>query len=168
MSKNEQSMEQEKFLDSLKENYVKRIEEVDAFSKRFTQMYAEVNTEYLYGYLNLVQHYLDLQKNYSNRYFEWHIPDFMSDVIKQNTETWVQAVQNVDSVCIEGLRNVKNNLKTVNKNATLCLQSFERASKIHEDVKLGNNKNELKQKSTEIEPIVTQTNQILKEDLQQR
>lgn len=158
MSKNEQNIEQEKFIDSLKENYVKRIEEVDAFSKRFTQMYAEVNTECLYGYLNLVQHYLDLQKKYSNRYSKWLIPDFMSDAVKQNTETWIQAVQNVDSVCIEGLRNVKNNFKAANKNTALCMQSFERASKIYEDVRLRNNKNELEQKSTEIEPIVTQTN----------
>lgn len=157
MSENEQNIEQEKFLDSLKENYAKRIEESDAFSKRFTQMCAEVNTECLYGYLNLVQHYLDLQKKYSNRYSGWLIPDFMNDAVEQNTKTWIQAVQNIDSVCVEGLKNVKNNLKAANKSATLCLQSLERSSKIY-DTKQSNNKNELEQKSTEIEPIATQTN----------
>jgi len=151
MSKSKQNMHQEKILDSLKENYTKRIEEVDVFSKRVTQMCADVNSECLYGYLNLIQHYLDLQEKYSTRYFGWIVPDFMSDVIKQNTETWIQAVQNTDSVCVEGLKNVKNNLKAANKNATLCMQSFERASKIYDTRP---NKN-LDQTPAEIKPTVT-------------
>lgn len=155
MNKNKQNTKQEKFLESLKENYVKRVEEVDMFSKRFTQMCADVNTECLYGYLNLIQHHLDLQEKYSGQYSGWVIPDFMSDVVKQNTEAWIQAVQNTDSVCIEGLKNIKNNLKAVNKNVTLYMQGLERTSKIYENIRLSNNRNELEQKSAEIEPAVT-------------
>ena len=68
MSKIETNTEQNKTADMLKENYIRRVDEVDSFSKRFTTMCSEINTEFLYGWLNIAQHYVDLQKKYSSQY----------------------------------------------------------------------------------------------------
>ena len=67
MSKIETNTEPNKTADTLKENYIRRVDEVDSFSKRFTTMCSEINTEFLYGWLNIAQHYVDLQKNIQAR-----------------------------------------------------------------------------------------------------
>ena len=56
----------EQLIHTLKEDYVKRIDELDAFSKRFSNMCVDCNTEFLYGYLDIAQNYLDSQKNTQN------------------------------------------------------------------------------------------------------
>ncbi len=62
MSKIETNTEQNQTADTLKENYIRRIDEVDSFSKRFATMCSEINTEFLYGWLDIAQHGVDLQK----------------------------------------------------------------------------------------------------------
>ena len=47
MSKIETNTEQNQTADTLKENYIRRIDEVDSFSKRFATMWSEINTEFL-------------------------------------------------------------------------------------------------------------------------
>ena len=116
----------ENFIHTLKEDYSKRIDEVDAFSKRLTNMCVEVNTEFLYGCLDVAQHYLDAQKKCSGQYPMMYSPDFMTGVIKKNTEAWIQAVQNIDTVCIDSMKNMKNNLRSLNRNAVLFVQNAER------------------------------------------
>lgn len=118
--------QQEILLHTLKEDYSKRIDEVDAFSKRLANMCVEVNTEFLYGCLDVVQHYLDAQKKHSNQYPWWYTPDFISNIIKQNTKAWIQSVQNVDTVCIDSMKNLKNNLRSLNKNTVLFIQNTEK------------------------------------------
>jgi hypothetical protein len=115
------------YLHTLREDYSKRIDEVDAFYKRMSNMGVEVNTEFLYGCLDVAQHYLDLQQEYSNQY-PWFFPsELLRNVIKQNTQAWTQTIQNMDSLGTDGMKNIKNNLRTLNKNT---VQSIRNAGKI--------------------------------------
>ncbi len=116
----------ENFIHTLKEDYSKRIDEIDAFSKRFTNMYVELNTEFLYGCLDVTQHYLDVQKKFSGQYPMLYSPDFMTGIIKKNTAAWIQAVQNIDAVCIDSMKNMKNNLRSFHRNAVIFVQNTER------------------------------------------
>ena len=142
MSKEREIYEQ-KFPDILNENYARRIEEVDAFCKRFSNMCGEVNTEFLYGWLNLVQHYVDMQKTYKNPYIGNFTPQIMTDMIKKNTEGWIQTVHNIDTAAIDTMKNLKNNLRAINNGSIVCIQSIERCYKLLENTKQ-NKKNELK------------------------
>jgi len=126
MSKIETNTEPTKTADTLKENYVRRIDEVDSFSKRFATMCSEINTEFLYGWLNFAQHYVDWQKKYSGQYTVGFPSEIAAKVIKQNTQAWVQAVDNIDSICIDGMKNIKNNLAGVNKGSIQFIQNLER------------------------------------------
>jgi hypothetical protein len=115
------------YLHTLREDYSKRIDEVDAFYKRMSNMGVEVNTEFLYGCLDVAQHYLDLQQEYSIQY-PWLYPsELLRKVIKQNTQAWIQTIQNMDSLGTDGMKNIKNNLRTLNKNT---VQSIRNAEKI--------------------------------------
>lgn len=126
MSKIETNTEQNQTADTLKENYIRRVGEVDSFSKRFTTMCSEINTEFLYGWLNIAQHCVDLQKKYSGQYPVGLPSEITAKVIKQNTQAWVQAVDNLDSIYIDGMKNIKNNLAGVNKGSIQFIQNMER------------------------------------------
>jgi len=147
MSKNETNTDQkEQVLDSLKENYVRRIEEVDAFSKHLSNACTDVNTEFLYGFLNLIQHYLDFQKKHANQYSGWYPTDLITNLVKQNTKAWIQAVENTDSLYIQGMKNIKNNLRALNRNSILYFQSAERVCDLCENLQ-PQQKNELDSES---------------------
>jgi len=141
MSKIETNTEQNKTADTLKENYIRRVDEVDSFSKRFTTMCSEINTEFLYGWLNIAQHYVDLQKKYSGQYSVGFPSEIAAKVIKQNTQAWVQAVDNIDSICIDGMKNIKNNLTGVNKSSIQCIQNMERLYNIYKNSNTSQNPN---------------------------
>jgi len=141
MSKIETNTEPTKTADTLKENYVRRIDEMDSFSKRFTTMCSEINTEFLYGWLNIAQHYVDLQKKYSSQYPVGFPSEIAAKVIKQNTQAWVQAVDNIDSICIDGMKNIKNNLAGVNKGSIQCIQNMERFYNIYKNSNTSQNPN---------------------------
>ncbi|TBR24225.1 MAG: hypothetical protein EPO63_04300 [Candidatus Nitrosotenuis sp.] len=132
MSKKENlNVENESLIDFLKDNYVKRIDEVDAFSKRVSTAYSEVSTEFLYGWLNLTQHYLDLQKSHLNQMPTLVYPELIRKITTQNTEVWIQAVQNIDNVCIDCLKSMKNDLRAINKNSILFLQNTRKMYDIY-------------------------------------
>lgn len=141
MSKIETNTEPNKTADTLKENYIRRIDEMDSFSKRFTTMCSEINTEILYGWLNIAQHYVDLQKKYSGQYTVGFPSEIAAKVIKQNTQAWVQAVDNIDSICIDGMKNIKNNLAGVNKGSIQCIQNMERFYNIYKNNHASQNPN---------------------------
>ena len=141
MSKIETNTEPNKTADTLKENYIRRVDEVDSFSKRFTTMCSEINTEFLYGWLNIAQHYVDLQKKYSGQYPVGFPSETAAKVIKQNTQAWVQAVDNIDSICIDGMKNIKNNLAGVNKGSIQCIQNMERFYNIYKNSNTSQNPN---------------------------
>jgi hypothetical protein len=125
------NVENESLIDFLIDNYVKRIDEVDAFSKRVSTAYSEVSTEFLYGWLNLTRHYLDLQKSYMNQMPTSVYPELIRKIATQNTEVWIQTVQNIDTVCIDCLKSMKNNLRAINKNSVLFLQNTEKMYDIY-------------------------------------
>ena len=141
MSKIETNTEPNKTSDILKENYIRRIDEMDSFSKRFATMCSEINTEFLYGWLNIAQHCVDLQKKYSNQYPVGFPSEIAAKVIKQNTQAWVQAVDNIDSICIDGMKNIKNNLAGVNKGSIQCIQNMERFYNIYKNSNTSQNPN---------------------------
>ena len=141
MSKIETNTEPNKTSDILKENYIRRIDEMDSFSKRFATMCSEINTEFLYGWLNFAQHYVDLQKKYSSQYPVGFPSEIAAKVIKQNTQAWVQAVDNIDSICIDGMKNIKNNLAGVNKGSIQCIQNMERFYNIYKNSNTSQNPN---------------------------
>jgi hypothetical protein len=136
----------ENFIHTLKEDYSKRIDEIDAFSKRLMNMGVELNTEFLYGCLDVAQHYLDVQKKYSGQYPVLYSPDFMTRIIKKNTKAWIQAVQNIDTVCIDSMKNMKNNLRSLNRNAVLFVQNAERITDAGKNFQL-NSKSESEAKN---------------------
>lgn len=137
MNKKEETSnaEQNKTIDTLKENYIRRIDEVDSFSKRFATVCTEINTELLYGWLNIAQHCLDIQKKYSRQYSGgWKYPsDMATKIIKQNTNAWIQTVHNIDSICIDSMKNMKSNLAGINKGSTQCIQNMERFYEIYKN-----------------------------------
>lgn len=125
--------EQNKTIDALKENYIRIIDEVDSFSKRFATVCTEINTEFLYGWLNITQHYMDLQKKYSGQYMGLYSSDIAAKIIKQNTDAWIQTIHNIDSICIDSMKNMKNNLAGINKSSTQCIQNMERFYDIYQN-----------------------------------
>ncbi len=153
MSKIETNTEQNQTADTLKENYIRRIDEVDSFSKRFATMCSEINTEFLYGWLDIAQHCVDLQKKYSSQYPEGFPSEITAKVIKQNTQAWVQAVDNIDSICIDGMKNIKNNLAGVNKSSIQCIQNMERLYNIYKNTNTSQNPNkEVVSETIQIKP----------------
>jgi hypothetical protein len=149
----------EKFLHTLKENYVRRIDEVDSFSKRLSNMCVEVNTEFLYGCLDVTQHCLDFQKKFSNQFPWLYNPDLMTNVIKQNTEVWIHTVENIDEAYIETLKNLKNNLKSFHKNSGMFIDNAERIYEIYEKNQPKNREVSSEIKENELLNSPLQTNQ---------
>lgn len=131
-NKNEEKLDQEKddsnkkFFDELSDNYIKRTDEIDHFSKHSMNSYVDLNTEFLYGSLNTAQHYIDIQKKYSDQFPIWYLPAQMQGLVKQNTDFLVHIVENADSVYAVGLKFSKNYIKMVNNNFIRYLESFER------------------------------------------
>jgi len=116
----------ENTFDAVKDNYAKRTDELDHFAKRLTNAYGDLNTELLYGSLNVLQHCLDLEEKHSQDFPLWYPSQLATNLVKQNTEAWIQAVQNVDTMYVESLKNIKNNVRAFNKNSNLFIQSVDR------------------------------------------
>lgn len=157
MSKETKQTEQGKTIDILKEEYTKRVDEADNFSKRIFGMYDQINTEFLYGSLNIIQHSLELQNNVSNQYGNLLAPQFMTGIVKQNTNAWINFLENSDTLYVESLKNLKNNMRAMNNNAILCIQSIERGQKVFENIQ-PNIKNE-----QESETLQKQSELVVKE-----
>lgn len=143
--------EQEKTTDFLKEEYTKRVDEIDHITSRVFNMYGQVNTEFLYGYLNIIQQGLELQNKVSTQYGNLLVPQFVTGIVKQNTNTWIDFLQNIDTVCIESLKNLKNNMRSINNNAILCIQSVERGLSGFENIQ-PNIKNNQEAKTLQKQP----------------
>jgi hypothetical protein len=84
---------------------------------------------------------VDLQKKYSSQYPVGFPSEITAKVIKQNTQAWVQAVDNIDSICIDGMKNIKNNLAGVNKSSIQCIQNMERFYNIYKNSNTSQNPN---------------------------
>lgn len=123
--------ENERMFSFIRENWMKRTDEIDSFSKRVLNSCEEINNEFILGCSNFVQHCLDLQKAYSNQFPMFFIPDLTRKIIAQNTDIWVHYVQNFDSVCVDCLKGIKNNIRAYNNNMILFLQSMQKLYNIY-------------------------------------
>ena len=157
MSKEANQTEQGETVDFLKEEYAKRVDEADNFSKRVFGMYGQISTEFLYGSLNMIQHSLELQNKVSNQYENLLAPQFMTGIVKQNTNSWIHFMQNIDTLYIESLKNLKNNMRSINNNVILGIQSIERGYGVFENIQ-PNIKNE-----QESETLQKQSQLVVKE-----
>ncbi|QLH07458.1 hypothetical protein [Nitrosopumilus ureiphilus] len=134
MTKHEiKSNEQEKTVDLLKEDYAKSIDEIDNLTKRVFGMCGQVSSEFLYGSLNVIQHSLELQNKMSNQYGSLLIPHIPTGIVKQNTTAWIHLIQNIDTLYVESLKNLKNNMRSINSNAVLYIQALQRGCDFFEN-----------------------------------
>lgn len=133
MSKSESSQtKSDEFYDKLKENYILRTQECDNFSKRISNACVDVNTESLYGALNLIQQYVGLQKKYAHSYPVWYNYDAIIKQSKIITEAWNQSVQYMDSFYVESLKHTKNNLRSTNSTLIQVIQNIGRFYDIYQ------------------------------------
>lgn len=144
--KEDKQAKKEDYFDKLKENYVLRIQELDSFCKRLSNSCTDVNKEFLYGSLNAIQHYIDLQKKYASKYSQWYNTSLMSKQSRLITETWIQILQNMDSFYIGSLDYTKNNLRTANKNITEFIMDVGKFYDIYDEI-LSNQNNRLETES---------------------
>jgi len=126
MEKQSIALKEQNFADNIKDNCTKKIENLDHFAKRAMQAHVDLNTELLYGSLNVAQHYIELQEKIWRDTPTLYPVDFMANMFEQNTETWVKGLENIDTVYIEYLKNFKNNIRSINKNSNLIIQSIDR------------------------------------------
>lgn len=137
MSKSESSQtKSDEFYDKLKENYILRTQECDNFSKRISNACVDVNTESLYGALNLIQQYVGLQKKYAHIYPVWYNYDAIIKQSKIITEAWNQSVQYLDSFYVESLKYTKNNLRSTNSTLIQVIQNTGRFYDIYQKMDL--------------------------------
>lgn len=131
-TKNESSQSDlDEFFDKLKENYVLRIEECANFSKRFSTACLDLNAEFLYGTLNLIQQNIDLQKKYKGFYPQWLNHNMAIQQSKLITEAWIQSIQHLDSFYIEFLKYARTNLRTINKSLGQLIQDADKYATIY-------------------------------------
>ena len=85
------------FLETLKSNYKRRIEEADNFSRDFSNSSANFRSQYLSGLSDMLQYYLDLQKKFTKDYPLWYDADLLNKQSKMITEAWVNTMRNMSS-----------------------------------------------------------------------
>lgn len=95
MSANEK--QNSEFLETLKSNYKRRVEEIDHFSRNFSNASADFRSQYLAGLSDLFQYYLDLQKKFTKDYPLWYDSDLMSRQSKMITKSLINTIHNMSS-----------------------------------------------------------------------
>ena len=115
----------DEFLETLKSNYKKRIQETDNFSRNFSNSSADFRSQYLTGLLDLLQHYLDLQKKFTKDYPLWYDTGLMSKQSKMITESWVNTMRNMDSFYNLLLEYGTKNLRIFNQAMMQMMQMTE-------------------------------------------
>jgi hypothetical protein len=116
----------DEFIEQINQNYSKRVDEVEHFSKHLFNLCADLNSECLHGYLDTVQHLVELQKTYSGRFPVWFASNQVLGWMEQNNKAWTQIVENTDSMYTQFLNNCKDAIRMYNQNCQDCIQFFER------------------------------------------
>ena len=132
MSTNEK--QNSEFLETLKSNYKRRIEEIDNFSRDFSNSSANFRSQYLSGLSDMLQYYLDLQKKLTKDYPLWYDADLMSRQSKMITEAWVNAMRNVSSFYSSLLDYGTKNTRIFNQGMMQMMQMAEMFYDISEKV----------------------------------
>ncbi|OLD21251.1 MAG: hypothetical protein AUI59_03185 [Thaumarchaeota archaeon 13_1_40CM_2_39_13_1] len=123
-----------KFLDELKSNYRQRTQEVDAFSKRFSSIASDFRSQYLSGMLDILDYYIDLQKKFLGGLPTWYDNNLMIRQSKVNTETWTQAVRNLDSYYSKFVEYSIKNMRLFNQGWIQMMQSSEMLYDMYKNV----------------------------------
>src|SRR5215831_3337204 len=84
------------FFEELKLNYGKRILELDSFSRHFSNTSSVFRSQYLSGMLDIIQHFIDVQKKFTEYMPAFYSDDIMISQSKIITQTWIQAIKNMD------------------------------------------------------------------------
>jgi len=106
------------FLETLKSNYKRRIEEVDNFSRNFSNSSADFRSQYLAGLSDLLQHYLDLQKKFTKDLPLWYDADLIS-------KAFVNTMHNMSSLYTALLDYWAKNARIINQGMMQIMQMAE-------------------------------------------
>ncbi len=113
------------FLETLKSNYKRRIEEADNFSRDFSNSSANFRSQYLSGLSDMLQYYIDLQKKFTKDYPLWNDADLMSRQSKMITEAWVNTMRNMSSFYSSLIDYGTKNTKIFNQGMMQMIQMAE-------------------------------------------
>jgi len=122
------------FLETLKSNYKRRIEEVDNFSRNFSNSSADFRSQCLTGLSDMLQHYLDLQKKFTKGYPLWYDADLMSRQSGMITESWLNTIHNVNSFYSSSLDYWTKNMRIFNQGMMQIMQMTEMLNDMSEKV----------------------------------
>lgn len=114
------------YLETLKSNYIQRIEEVDNLSKHFSENSSHVRSECLTGILELSQYYIDLQKKFMSRYPKWYDDNLMIKNSQIITEIFTQTIRSMDSFYSAFFDYALKNLRSVDRIGMQMMQASER------------------------------------------
>ncbi len=132
MSTNEK--QNSEFLEVLKSNYKRRIQEADNFSRNFSNSSADFRSQYLAGLSDLLQYYLDLQKKFAKDYPPFYDTGLMSRQSKMITESWINTMHNVGSFYTLLLDYGTKNLRIFNQGTMQVLKITEMYHDMREKV----------------------------------
>lgn len=122
------------FSDTLKSNYRQRIQELENFSKHFSEKSVGFRSEFLTEALEISQYCIDLQKKWMSQYPKWYDNYLMTKNSQIITEIWNQAVRNMDSFYSGFMDYTLKNLRDANKICMQMLQTSERYYDMFEDI----------------------------------
>ncbi|MEO9278031.1 MAG: hypothetical protein ABI340_09675 [Nitrososphaera sp.] len=131
---NKAESENGKFLEELKSNYRRRIEEVDAFSKHFSLMSSDFRTQCLYSVLDMLQYYVELNKKFTTNMPDWYDSNFMIGQSKMITEAWARAIQSFDQAYSQFADYSMKNMRLCNKSWIQLMQYAEKFFDMREGV----------------------------------
>ncbi len=126
--------ESSRFLEELKLNYRRRIEEVDAFSKHFSSSSSDFRSQCLNGILDVLQYYVDLNKKFSSNMPDWYDGEFMIRQSKMITEAWTKTVQGFDQAYSRFADYSIRNMRLCNQSWIQMMQYAERFYDMQENM----------------------------------
>lgn len=118
--------ERNRFLEELKSNYGKRIEEIDAFSKHFSSVSADFRSQCLIGVFDMLQYYVDLYKKFTTDLPDWYDANFMIGQSKTITDIWAKTFQGIDRFYFQFADSCMKNMRLYNKSCIQMMQYAER------------------------------------------
>jgi hypothetical protein len=113
------------FVDILKSNYKLRIEEIDKFSRDFSNISADFRSKYLIELIDLLQHNMDLQKKLAKNYPIWYDPDLLGRESMMITKSWINNIHLIGSFYTSLLDYGTKNMRIFNQGITHVLQMIE-------------------------------------------
>ena len=123
-----------KFLDELKSNYRRRMQEVDTVSKHFSSIASDFRSQYLSSMLDILDYYIDLQKKFLGGLPTWYDNNLMIKQSKVITETWTQAVRNLDLYYSKFVEYSIKNMRFFNQGWIQMMQSSEMLYDMYKNV----------------------------------